>query len=224
MTRIVIVEDDKDLQLILAYSLKKAGFVVDEYGLGVEALNHIRKTPPDLVVLDLQLPDIDGTKICKRLREDRTTKDLPIIMLTARTVEEDILKGLSLGADDYITKPYNPKILIARIEALLRRSQGVCSNQLSIKWENFELYANEPVLMISGSRLWLTPKEYSLLKLLLSRPEWTFSREQILNNSTLDFSESSERSVDVLVTSLRKKLGSSGTRIHTVRGFGYKLQ
>ena len=225
MARIVIVEDDNDLRMILAYSLKKAGFVVDEYGFGVQALNHIREVPPDLVILDLQLPDMDGTRVCQRLREEKATTDLPVIMLTARTHEEDILKGLNLGADDYITKPYNPKILIARVEALLRRSfNATQTNEVSVRWENFELYPNEPVLAISGSKLTLTPKEYYLLKLLLSRPGWTFSREQILNNSSLDFSDSSERSVDVLVTGLRKKLGSSGNRLHTVRGFGYKLQ
>lgn len=225
MARIVIVEDDKDLRLILSYTLKKSGFMVDEYEFGVEAFNCIRETPPDLVIIDLQLPDMDGTRICKRLREEKATMGLPIIMLTARTDEEDILKGLIIGADDYITKPYNPKILIARVEALLRRtSNGTQSNQLRLRWGDFELDSNEPVLFISGSKLWLTPKEYYLFKLLLSRPGWTFSREQILNNSGLDFSESSERSVDVLVTGLRKKMGSSGTRLHTVRGFGYKLQ
>jgi DNA-binding response OmpR family regulator len=220
---VAIVEDEDDIRAVVSAALKKERFRVREFADGKTFLSSLRKDAPDLVVLDIMLPDTDGFAICRTIRGDRSLAAVPIIVLTARAEEADRVLGLELGADDYVVKPFSPKELAARVKAVLRRSSPEAGRSridvgdgLLIDLDKLETYSD-------GRRLELTQAEFRILQLLASRIGWVFSREKILDHLWGDEKNVTDRSVDVHVKHLRDKLGPTGARIVNVRGVGYKL-
>ena len=227
---ILIVEDDENIQQLVGYNLAKAGFLVLYADNGEQALAMVQQDNPDLVVLDIMLPGLDGYEVCKTLRCDPSSRRLPIIMLTARTDENDVSAGLDLGADDYITKPFSPKILISRIKSALRRatdhegSGGVDENDGVIRVHDIVIDPQRYEVLVGGEAAALTLSEFGILELLARRPGWVFSRQQIIDAVRGYDYAITPRAVDVQVFGLRKKLGAAGQLIETVRGIGYRLK
>jgi two-component system alkaline phosphatase synthesis response regulator PhoP len=225
---ILIVEDDEHIQQLVGYNLIKAGFLVEYGDSGEQALEKIKNQTPDLVLLDLMLPGMDGKELCRILRTDSQLTDLPIIMLTAKGEESDIITGLDLGADDYITKPFSPKILISRVKAVLRRKAKESAPQTDdssgvIKIYELVIDPGRYEVKIAGESVSLTPTEFGILKLLAKRPGWVFSRQQIIDAVRGYDYLVTPRTIDVQMFSLRKKLGDTGKKIETVRGIGYRF-
>jgi DNA-binding response OmpR family regulator len=216
--RIVLVEDDADLAFTIALSLRREGWTVDAFTSGAAALDHVHANACDLVLLDLNLPDVDGLSVCRDLRRDPATRAIPIIMLTARVDERDRLLGFDLGADDYVTKPFSIRELIARIRALLRRSLPVAGEEISIG----DLAINRATFRVTlaGAPLRLTKKEFDLLWLLIDSRPRVVSRDTILSRVWGYTGEVATRTVDAHIKSLRRKIGES--RIETVVGVGYR--
>ncbi|MCX5864946.1 MAG: response regulator [Deltaproteobacteria bacterium] len=227
---ILVVEDDENIQQLVGYNLAKAGFHVLYADNGEQALNVIKRERPELIVLDLMLPGLSGFEICKLVRKDPKTKNLPIVMLTAKSEENDMAAGLDLGADDYITKPFSPKILISRIKAALRRKEGLTeegggskkTGPLTI--HGITIDPNRYEVLIGDEPITLTVTEFSILELLARRPGWVFNRQQIIDGVRGYDYVITPRAVDVQVFGLRKKLGEAGKYIETVRGIGYRMQ
>jgi two-component system phosphate regulon response regulator PhoB len=225
---ILIVEDDEDIQQLVGFNLIKAGFQVEYSDSGEKALDAIKKQHPDLILLDIMLPGIDGIEVCRTLRSDNLTAEIPIIMLTAKGEETDIIDGLELGADDYITKPFSPKILVSRIKAVLRRKAKVSAPPDSergkiITVDNIVINPGRHEVTVDGKPVNLTPTEFGILKLLANRPGWVFSRQQIIDDVRGYDYLITPRAIDVQVFSLRKKMGEKGKKIETVRGIGYRF-
>jgi two-component system phosphate regulon response regulator PhoB len=193
---------------------------------GEEAIESARKMKPDLMVLDLMLPGVDGLEVCKILKFDSNTSQVPIIMLTAKGEEADVVTGLELGADDYITKPFSPKVLVARVRALLRRrAKSETENpEDMIQIHGLVIDPGKHIVTVDGKKINLTYTEFRLLQLLAHRPGWVFTRYQIVDALRGEDYPVTERSVDVQIVGLRKKLGSAGRYIQTVRGVGYRLR
>jgi len=226
--RILVVEDDTDIQQLVSYNLVKSGFNVSCADSGEEALALLDQEQVDAMVLDLMLPGKDGNEVCRTVRSQEATKLLPIIMLTAKGEEDDIVSGLDSGADDYVTKPFSPRVLIARIEAALRRKSEPAPDddgQVSVfSRHSLEIHPGRHEVRVSGEEVQLTASEFTILELLASRPGWVFSRQHIIDQIRgYDYSIT-PRAVDVQIFGLRKKLGSSGSCIETVRGIGYRLR
>ncbi len=221
--KILVVDDEEDILTLVGYNLEKNGYRVDCMTTGEAALDLIRSNPPDMVVLDLMLPGIDGLDICRILKNDAKTSHIPIIMLTARGDESDIVTGLELGADDYITKPFSPRVLLARLKAVFRRGREVESldvytaHDIALNSTTHEVRAN-------GVQVDLTASEFNILHLLIRHPGWVFTRNQIINAIKGDNYPVTDRSIDVQIVGLRKKLGESGTYVETVRGVGYRMK
>lgn len=226
---ILIVEDDQDIQQLVGYNLIKSGFQVEYADSGEEALDMIKHQHPDLILLDIMLPQMDGIEVCKILHSDNQTAEIPIIMLTAKGEESDIVGGLDLGADDYITKPFSPKILLSRIKAVLRRkvkeetAPVVPERGEVIKTENIIINPGRYEVTVEDQQINLTPTEFGILKLLAKRPGWVFSRQQIIDEVRGYDYMITPRAIDVQVFSLRKKMGDAGKKIETVRGIGYRF-
>jgi two-component system, OmpR family, alkaline phosphatase synthesis response regulator PhoP len=227
---ILIVEDDENIQQLVGYNLAKAGFSVLYAENGEQALISVKRDTPDLMVLDIMLPSLNGFEVCKILRKDPQTKTLPIIMLTAKGEENDVTAGLDLGADDYITKPFSPKILVSRIKAALRRrdemfaEDGVGAKDAMVKIHDIAIDPKRYEVEVGGALVALTVTEFSILDLLARRPGWVFSRQQIIDGVRGYDYVITPRAVDVQVFGLRKKLGESGECIETVRGIGYRMK
>ena len=226
---ILIVDDDKDIQELIIYNLKKEGFQTLSAYSGEEALIEINRNRPDCIILDLMLPGIDGIEICKKLKGKEETRSLPIIMLTAKGEDSDIVLGLELDADDYITKPFSPKVLTARIRSILRRKQNPSVQEEPAAPEKLRLHDIEMDLVrhsaaVDGKPVDLSVTEFDILTLLINNPGWVFSRNQIINKVKGSDYPVTERSVDVQILGLRKKLGSAGDVIETVRGVGYRIK
>jgi len=220
---IAIVEDEDDIRALVCAALKKERFRVREFADGKGFLASLRGDRPDLVVLDIMLPDTDGFAICRGIRGDRELATIPVIMLTARAEEADRVLGLELGADDYVVKPFSPRELAARVKAVLRRSSPEAGRPRIDAGEGL-LIDRDTMEARSGERkLELTQAEFRILQLLASRMGWVFSREKILDHLWGDEKNVTDRSVDVHVKHLRDKLGPAGARIINVRGVGYKL-
>ncbi len=222
---ILIVEDEADIQELVRYNLAKAGYLVFCVGSGEEALKRVRSESPDMVVLDLMLPGMDGLEICKELKNDTATQNISIIMLTAKGEEDDIVAGLELGADDYITKPFSPRVLIARIRAVLRRKGEKPPSETDvIRIHNLVIHPGRHEVLVDGESVELTLTEFKVLQTLAIRPGWVFTRYQIADAVHGGEDVVTDRSVDVQIAALRKKLGSAGKYVETVRGVGYRFK
>jgi DNA-binding response OmpR family regulator len=220
---ITIVEDEDDIRSLVTAGLKKERFRVREYADGKGFLTSLRSEKPDLVILDLMLPDTDGFAICRGMRADRALASIPVIMLTARAEEADRILGLDLGADDYVVKPFSPKELAARVKAVLRRASPEAGRSRIELAEGLLIDTDTLEASVHGERIELTQAEFRILHLLATRIGWVFSREKILDHLWGDEKNVTDRSVDVHVKHLRDKLGPAGKMIANVRGVGYKL-
>ncbi|HDI00592.1 MAG TPA: response regulator transcription factor [Firmicutes bacterium] len=220
---IAIVDDEPDILELISYHLKKERFEVREFRDGEGLLSFIETMLPDLVILDLMLPGMDGLEVCRVLRGNRRTSSVPIIMLTAKGSEADKVVGLELGADDYVVKPFSPRELVARVKAVLRRAkveekgESLVIGDLAIDTNRFEV-------RFKGRRIDLTPTEFRILAILAERPGWVFTRNQLLNELWQEDKVVLDRTIDVHIRHLREKLGEGGRLIKTVRGIGYKLE
>lgn len=223
--KILFVEDDLSLQKSVAYILEKEGFDVICTRTGEEAVKLAREYCPALILLDLILPGLDGFGVCEILKKDRQTEKIFIIMLTGRGMIDEIVKGLKLYADDYITKPFEPEILIARIHAVLRRKmKSIRREQNLLKFKDLTVDLKGYVVRVAGENIELTKTEFDIIALLAGRPNQVFTRSSILEHVRDDSYPITERVVDYQVTGIRKKLGKVGDYIKTVRGVGYKFE
>lgn len=219
MANILIVEDEKNMQDIIVEYMRRGGHTCFTAEDGVDALMVLKNNPMDLMILDIRMPHLDGFSVCKMARE---MSNLPIIMLTAKSSEDDKLKGYDFGADDYMTKPFSPKILLAKANALLRRSSVVLVDTISAG--KISLIPASHKVFLDGEEIVLTHKEYALLSLFMANPSQIFSREQLLNRIWgYDF-EGTTRTVDTHIKTLRQKLGSEGKHIVTLIRSGYKFE
>lgn len=222
---ILVVEDEEDILELLRYNLAKEGFRVTGVTSGEEALRSARHLLPDLILLDLMLPGVDGLECCRLLKQDPRTQTLPVVMVTAKGEEADIVTGLELGADDYITKPFSPRVLLARVRAVLRRRARTLPGEGDpITVQGILIHPGRHEVVVAGHPVDLTATEFRLLHLLARRPGWVFTRTQIVRGVHGDDYPVSDRSVDVQVVGLRKKLGVAGQFIETVRGVGYRFK
>lgn len=221
---ILVVEDDEDILMLIRHNLVKDGFNVTAVSSGEDALNKLRAAIFDCILLDIMLPGIDGIEVCRTVKKNPKTQNIPVIMVTAKGEESDIVTGLELGAEDYIVKPFSPRVLIARIRAVLRRknkeTQEV-TNTICIN--NLEIDTGRHYVSYKGNRLDLTFMEFQVLHLLASQPGWVFTRNQVIDSVRNDNYPVTDRSVDVVIVGLRKKLGDAGNMIETVRGVGYRF-
>ena len=224
--RVLVVDDEEDLLELVRYNLTKEGYVVECVGSGEEALKAARRQPPDLIVLDLMLPAVDGLEVCRRLKADPKTREVPIVMLTAKSEESDMVAGLDRGADDYIAKPFSPRVLTARIKAILRRddSRRREDQETTIDVHDLSFHPGRHEVTLAGSLIELTYTEFALLQFLAKRPGWAYTRTQIVDAVKGEDYPVTERSVDVQVAGLRRKLGDQGRYIETVRGVGYRFR
>lgn len=223
---ILVVEDEEDLQALVEYNLQREGFHVTCVGTGEGALKAVRQAAPDLILLDLMLPGMDGLEVCRALRNDPALASVPVVMLTAKTEEADIVTGLELGADDYVTKPFNPRVLIARVKAVLRRGDidEPEESGKSLRIRNVAINPERHEVRVDDEPILLTATEFRLLHLLARRPGRVFTRGEIISSIHGSQTAVTDRSVDVQVVSLRRKLGEAGTYIQTVRGVGYRFE
>lgn len=225
MTPLVLIVEDEPAQVeVLRYNLEKQGFRTAVAPAGEEALLLAEEESPDLVILDWMLPDISGIEICRRLKAQHATRSLPVIMLTARGEEDDRIRGLESGADDYVVKPYSPKEMIARVQAVLRRSRPELEEE-ALRYADIEMDLARHRVMRHGKPVHLGPTEFRLLRVLLERPGRVFSREQLLDRAWGRDVYVESRTVDVHIRRLRKALNDEGDRdlIRTVRGAGYAI-
>jgi DNA-binding response OmpR family regulator len=225
--RITVVEDEEDIREILEYTLEREGFVVSSAENGLSGLELIQREIPDLVLLDLMLPDVDGLEICRQLKADAGTQQVSIIMVSAKGEEADIVLGLGLGADDYIPKPFRARELVARVRSVLRRAEATSSEE-----STQEIVIHGPLsidlgshkIHLDGELLDLTATEFKILHLLASHPGRIFSRSQILSDSRGALAAAYDRSVDAHVRTIRKKMGKHRDMIETVRAIGYRFE
>lgn len=222
--KILVVDDEEDILELVRYNLAKERYQVTCALSGEIALEKAREERPDLILLDLMLPGLDGLTVCRELKHDPVTSSTPIIMLTAKGEEADIVVGLELGADDYIVKPFSPRVLQARIKAVLRRKEHDEADDASIRIHDLSIYPARHEVTLKGVPVTLTTTEFRILHFLARRPGWVFSRDKIINAVRGEDYAVTDRSVDVQIVGLRKKLGSAGECIQTVRGVGYKFK
>lgn len=223
--RILVVDDEADIVELLKFNLEREGYQVLTATTGEAAVNAARSKLPDLILLDLMLPGIDGMEVCRILKRDPHTAVIPIIMLTARTEDIDMVAGLELGAVDYVTKPFSPKVLVARIRAVFRRdfiSGTQDENVISV--HELTINATRRAVTVGEDRIDLTASEFDILFFLASHPGWVYSRDRIITAIKGDDYPVTERSIDVQIVGLRRKLGSAGDLIETVRGVGYRFK
>lgn len=223
--KIVVAEDESDIRELIHFNLFKENYDVQVASNGDEALRLIRDFKPDIALLDIMMPGTDGINVCRRVRADDRMQSTGIIMLTAKGTEEDIVRGLESGADDYITKPFSPKILSARVKSVLRRqANSATATKEHYSVHGIEIYPEMRRALCDGQEIELTYTEFTLLQLLISRPGVVYTRSQIVDSVRGENHAITDRSVDVQVVGLRKKLGEKGTLIETVRGVGYRFK
>lgn len=220
---ILVIEDEQAIADVIIYNLQKEGYFVLWEREGRSGLQKALTARPDLIVLDLMLPGIDGLQICRQLKSDSRTRDILILMLTARSTETDEIVGFNMGADDYVTKPFRVTPLIHRIKALIRRSEAAETAGNAITLHGIEINRTEHAVRVGESELELTPTEFRMLWTLMSQPGRPFSRNELMETSRGEDANSLERTIDVHVRALRKKLGNTGDLIETVRGVGYRF-
>ena len=222
---ILVVDDEEDILELVRHHLKREGYAVQCADSGEKALTAARSGPVDLILLDLMLPGIDGLEVTRQLKNAPQTKHIPILMLTAKGEESDVVTGLELGADDYVTKPFSPRILIARTRAIMRRgSRETIDETAVIRVHDIEIHPGRRTVTLQGEPVTLTYTEFQVLSILARRPGWVFTRSQIVDMVRGDDYPVTDRSVDVQIVGLRKKLGRFGDTIETVRGVGYRLK
>ena len=222
--RILIVEDEEDIAELLEYNLHRQGYEAEAVGSGEEGLSLVPEIAPDLLILDLMLPGLSGLDVCRKLKADPATRSIPVIMLTAKGEEEDIIAGFEAGADDYVTKPFRPRILLARVKAVLSRGAAARPGEDGVtEVEGMTIHAGRHEVTVGGENVDLTRTEFRILQFLASRPGWVFTRGQIVRAVHGDDYPVTGRSVDVQVAALRRKLGQAGAMVQTVRGVGYKM-
>ncbi len=224
--KILIVEDDEDIIELVTYNLQKDGFRTVSVTKGEDAIRKLQNEPFDVVLLDIMLPGMDGLEVCRRIKENERLRLIPIIMLTAKGEESDIVSGLELGADDYIVKPFSPKVLIARIRSVLRRKNadkdGIGMQTLVVG--DVVINPGRREVQINGKTVYLSNLEFLVLYFLAKKPGWVYSRYQIVKGVQGENYPVTDRSVDVVIVGLRKKLGEAGNYIETVRGAGYRFK
>jgi DNA-binding response OmpR family regulator len=221
---ITIVDDEEDILELLSVNLKKNGYSVQTYGNASDLFKQINKKIPDLMILDIMLPDMDGYDICKKVKNDPVLKSVPIIMLSAKSEETDKIIGLELGADDYVTKPFSPKELVARVKAVLRRTETKAAlKETSAADGRIKLNKEEFNIIVDGKKIDVTNTEFKLLELLMSKKGFVFSREKILDYIWED-KDIFDRTIDVHIRHLRTKLGKFGSVIKNIHGVGYKIE
>lgn len=223
---ILVVDDEEDILELIRYNLTKEGYRVVCAPSGESAIQMARSESPDLIVLDLMLPGIDGLDVCRVLKNDPKTKLITVIMLSAKGEEADVVTGLELGADDYITKPFSPRVLLARVKTALRRQKAGTrvDSETTLKIESLAIDPKRHEVTIAGDAIDLTHTEFKLLHFLAQQPGWVFTRDQIVDAIHGHDYPVTDRSVDVQVVGLRKKMGECGKYIETVRGVGYRFK
>ncbi|HSM75501.1 MAG TPA: response regulator transcription factor [Desulfobacterales bacterium] len=224
--KILVVDDEEDILELVRYNLDREGYTVVSAGTGEDAMETARTQTLDLIVLDLMLPGIDGLSVMRKLKALPATHSLPVILLTAKGEEADVVAGLELGAEDYITKPFSPRILTARVRAVLRRKNleipGPETEEIRI--HELVMHPGRRSVFVAGEPVEMTYTEFQILSFLAVRPGWVFTRTQILDAIRGDDYPVTDRSVDVQIVGLRKKLGVCGSYIETVRGVGYRFR
>jgi len=223
--KILVVDDEEDILELVRYNLSREGYKIICASSGEEGLKTAKSENPDLIVLDLMLPGVDGLDVTRRLKGDDTTRKIPIVMLTAKGEESDIVTGLELGAEDYITKPFSTKVLVARVRAVLRRNvQDAIEEKEVLKIHEITIHPGRHEVLVDENPVQLTFTEFGILNFLVKRPGWVFTRNQIVDGVKGDDYYVTDRSVDVQIVGLRKKMGNAGKHIETVRGVGYRLK
>lgn len=224
--QILIIEDEADIRELVRYNLEREGFAVSEAESGEDGLKAAAKKRPDLILLDLMLPGKDGLQICRELKHNEDARSIPVVMMTARGEESDIITGLELGAEDYVVKPFSPKVLTARVKAVLRRSEAAAepSPEDVLRMGDLVIHPGRHEVCMNGRPVDLTASEFGILHFLARRPGWVFTRYQIVDAVHGDDYPVTERSVDVQIVGLRKKLKKAGSCIETVRGIGYRFK
>jgi two-component system phosphate regulon response regulator PhoB len=222
---LLIVEDEEDIQELLAFNLQKEGYQVELATTGEMALKAIRGRAPDLILLDLMLPGIDGLEICRILKSSDETRSIPVMMVTAKGEESDVIAGLELGADDYVTKPFSHKVVVARVRTVLRRrAMGIVDESSPLQIHDLTIHPGRHEVLLEGKPIDLTYTEFRVLHYLARRPGWVFTRGQIVTAVHGSDYPVTDRSVDVQIAGLRKKLGPAERYIETVRGIGYRFK
>ena len=222
---VLVVEDEEDIMEVIRFNLEKEGYEVHQALSGEKALQVIENNLPSLVLLDLMLPGINGLDLCRIFKQNDRTKAIPVIMLTAKSEDADIVAGLEMGAEDYITKPFSPRVLLARVRTVLRRRESVVKDDSSvIQVEGMQIHPGRHEVTIGDNVVDLTPSEFRILHYLARRPGWVYSRDQIIDAIRGHGYVVTDRAIDVQVVGLRKKLGDYGKFIETVRGIGYRFR
>lgn len=225
--RILIIEDEEDILALVQYNLLREGYRVSCATSGEEGLQLARSENPDLILLDLMLPGMDGLDVCRALKLGAATAQIPVIMLTAKGEEADVVAGLELGADDYIPKPFSPRVLIARLRTVLRRleREATSADKGSVlRLHELTIHPGRNEVLVHDEPVELTFTEFRVLLLLAGRPGWVFTRNQIVDAVRGESYAVTERAVDVQIVGLRRKLGEAGRYIETVRGVGYRFK
>lgn len=223
-SKIVVIEDEVDILEVINYNLSKEGFDVCSALDGEEGLALIKKEVPDLVLLDLMLPGLDGIEICRKLKTDYSTRSIPIIMVTAKGEESDIVLGLGMGADDYMVKPFRPRELMARIRSVLRRGDFIEEGEGLVSIDELVIDINRHEVKLEGKKIVLTAMEFKLLHFLASHPGQVFTRENLLNHVSSDDTFIIDRNIDVHIRSIRKKLNKHRELIETIHRVGYRFR
>jgi phosphate regulon transcriptional regulator PhoB len=224
--KIVVIEDETDILEVIAYNLKREGYDVVTSTSGEDGLEKIERTKPNLVVLDLMLPEIDGIELCRKLKSDPVTQSIPVIMVTAKGEESDVVLGLGVGADDYVTKPFSPRELTARVKAVLRRakSRGETGVRERVAFEGVVIDPQRHEVKVDGETVMLTATEFRLLHFLASHPGRVFTRDHLLTRVVGEDAIVIDRNIDVHVRAIRKKLGARRDLVETIRGVGYRFR
>ena len=221
MERVLIVDDDLDIQRLVSYNLTQAGFEVATAETGRKALDSVQKHPPDLIILDLMLPDVDGMEVCRTLRHRDDSRRIPIVMLTARGDEIDRVVGFELGADDYVMKPFSPRELVLRVKSIFRRMRDERSDLL--RSGKIQLYPERRQCFVASNLIVLTAKEFDLLQELMRAHGNVLTREVLMDKVWGYHGEATSRTLDTHIRRLREKLGDEAMRVETVRGVGYRM-
>jgi len=223
--KILVVDDEENIRELVKYNLDREGYRVTTVGSGEEAQKQARLALPDLIILDLMLPGMDGLDVCRALKNDPQTAHIAIVMLTVKGEESDIIVGLELGADDYITKPFSPKVLLARLKAVLRRRKSEPIGETDVlTFDDLVIHPGRYEVSVQGKPAKLTSTEFRILHLMARRPGWVFTRYQIVDAARGEDAAVTDRSVDFHITSLRRKLGPCSDYIETVWGVGYRFK